>query len=75
MGIAGEFEHPRFQQALDAVIAACRKHGVVPAYLVSKASELKACYERGFRVLSVSYDIGLFTAALADARREMESIL
>lgn len=64
MGIPAQFEHPRFLEAMDALVAACRRHGVAPGFL--PASPEAACHwiEKGFRVLSLGSDIGVYMGAV-----------
>ena len=33
MGIPAQFEHPRFLEAMDALVAACNRHRVAPGFL------------------------------------------
>lgn len=72
LGIPGQFDHSRYQEAVQLILACCQKYGVIPAYLASGSQEAKSCLKRGFRVLSLNYDVGLFTNALSMACREME---
>lgn len=70
LGIPGQFDHPRYQEAVDMVLTSCRLHGRAPAYLASGAQEARTCLQRGFRVLSLNYDVGLFTSALSAVCQE-----
>ena len=48
-------DDPRFHSAIDAILAACARHGVVPG--IHANEELAAMWiERGFRLVTVGYD-------------------
>jgi len=74
LGIPGQFGHPRYQEAVNLILASCQRHGVVPAYLVGGSQEAISCLARGFRILSLNYDVGLFTTALSAVCREVEEL-
>ena len=60
MGIPAQFEHPRFLGAMDALVAACQKHGIAPGFLPPSPESAVHWIEKGFRVLSLGSDIGVF---------------
>lgn len=75
MGIPAQFEHPRFLAAMDALVAACRRHGVAPGFLPPTPESAVHWLRQGFRALSLGTDIGVFMTgvrafrkAVADAR-------
>ena len=74
LGIPGQFEHPHYEQAFATILASCLRHNVVPAYLVSGPAAAEQCLASGFRMLSLNYDIGLFSAALTQMSREVSAI-
>lgn len=57
--------HADFDAAIEAIIDACARHGVVPGIHCSPELAAKR-YEQGFRMLSVGYDFGPVMAALRD---------
>jgi 2-keto-3-deoxy-L-rhamnonate aldolase RhmA len=65
MGIPGQFEHPAFQQDLERLLAACRRHGKFAACMASDLTTLSEWKRRGFRLISCSYDIALLQSQLA----------
>ena len=76
MGITGQFDHPDFLAAVDRLVAACRKYGKTPGFLVTDTASARAWIARGFRCLGYSTDIGLMQGALATGiagMREMTS--
>ena len=56
LGIPGEFAHPRFIDAIDRVVEACRRNGVTPAILVSDDASARQFGERGFRMMAHGID-------------------
>ncbi len=80
LGIFGQLDHPRFLEALAAVVAACRNYGKSPGILFAQTSELPAYHEMGFRFLACGSDAGFVTggarqtvAALNEALEDCES--
>ena len=72
LGVPGQFDHPSYVAALDAVIAACRKHGKSAGILLYDHAAFGPHLDRGFRFLGVGSE-GSFiaegaAAALAAAR-------
>jgi len=65
MGIPGRFDHPDFEAAIDAVLAACQKHNKPAGFLAPTVEWGRAWMARGFRMVSYSYDIGLLGGALS----------
>lgn len=64
MGIPAQFDHPRFLEAWDALPAACRKHGVAPAFLPVSPAELERANASGYRVLSLGTDLSSYTQSV-----------
>lgn len=64
MGIPAQFDHPRFLAAMDSLVSACRRHGVAPGFLPPTADSAAHWIEKGFRVISLGSDIGVFLDAL-----------
>jgi 2-keto-3-deoxy-L-rhamnonate aldolase RhmA len=64
MQMAQNFEHPDFEQALDRVAAACRKHGKAAGILLPKLDYLADWIARGFTFLVVGSDGGCVAGGL-----------
>lgn len=58
LGIFGQFEHPRYVEVLNAVVAACREHGKAAGILLDDTSQFDAMYELGFRFIGCGSDTG-----------------
>ncbi len=64
MGIPGQLEHERLGAALDTVLAACKKHGKIPALGGIYGKELLTRYlGLGFRMMLAGNDLSLLQGA------------
>ena len=59
MGIPAQFDHPRLLQAMDDLVAACRRHGVAPGFLPPTPESAAHWIGKGFRMVSLGSDIGV----------------
>ncbi len=64
MGVPGQFDHPQFLRAMDDLVAACRRHGVAPGFLPPTEESAVHWISKGFRMLSLGSDIGVFLNAM-----------
>ena len=64
MGIPGQFDHPKLQGAVDKIAEAAAKHGKAAATLAVDTAWGEDFMERGYRMMSWSYDIALFQSGL-----------
>ncbi len=62
--VPGQTEHPTMQAGIDAILSACESHGKAAACLAGSIDTANDWIERGFRMVSYSYDIGLLAGAL-----------
>jgi 2-keto-3-deoxy-L-rhamnonate aldolase RhmA len=60
MGIPAQFDHPRLLQAMDDLVAACKRHGVAPGFLPPTQEAAAHWIGKGFRMISLGSDIGVF---------------
>lgn len=65
MGIAGRFDHPRFQEALDRIVEACRRHGKIAGAGARDAEAAAPFIARGFSAITIASDVQLVMAGLA----------
>jgi 2-keto-3-deoxy-L-rhamnonate aldolase RhmA len=70
MGIPTQFEHPRLLAAMDALVAACERHGVAPGFLPPTAESAAHWIRKGFRAISVGSDIGVFLEGVRSFRAD-----
>jgi 2-keto-3-deoxy-L-rhamnonate aldolase RhmA len=73
MGIPAQFEHPRFLGAMEALVAACRRHRVAPGFLPATPELARFWISKGFRVLSLGSDIGVFLSSMRNFRAQVEA--
>jgi 2-dehydro-3-deoxyglucarate aldolase/4-hydroxy-2-oxoheptanedioate aldolase len=66
LGIPGQFDHPQFTSAVDAVLAACRRHGKTPGFLASDIPGGKKLLDQGFRILAYGGDLWLYQNTLRE---------
>jgi 2-keto-3-deoxy-L-rhamnonate aldolase RhmA len=60
MGIPAQFDHPKLLGAMDDLVAICQKYSVAPGFLAPTQESAAHWISRGFRVLSLGSDIGVF---------------
>lgn len=65
MGIPGQFDHPRFLEALERVLAACKRAEKPAACLVGDVAGGTDWMRRGFQMIAYSGDLWLLQSALA----------
>jgi 2-keto-3-deoxy-L-rhamnonate aldolase RhmA len=66
LGIPGQFEHPRFKQALSTVLAACQRHGKTPGFMATSIDHGKTLLDLGFRMLAYGGDLWLYQNAVRE---------
>ncbi len=71
MGIAAQFDHPLFLDAMDALVASCRRHGVAPGFLPATPESAAHWIGKGFRALSLGSDVGLFLNGVRSFRQSV----
>ncbi len=64
LGIPGQFDHPKFNGAVDRIIAAARTHQKSLGRLVTTVEEGAKLFADGFDMIIYSTDIGLLQTAL-----------
>lgn len=64
LGIFGQFDHPYYLQALEAVATACRKHGKCAGIPLNNPGELRARVEMGYRFLGCGGDAGFISTGM-----------
>ena len=64
LGIPGQFDHPDFLAAIDAVVQACRRHGKAVGRLVPDVATGADYFAKGFDFLCYSGDVWVYQAAV-----------
>lgn len=57
MGIPGQLDHPRYLKAVETVIAACQKHGVLPGIAGGDPTFVRYWRDKGMRVFWCAADV------------------
>jgi 2-keto-3-deoxy-L-rhamnonate aldolase RhmA len=60
MGFHAQFNHPRLLQAMEDLVSVCRRYGVAPGFLPPTQESAAHWISKGFRMISLSSDIGVF---------------
>jgi 2-keto-3-deoxy-L-rhamnonate aldolase RhmA len=75
MGIHGDYENARFQEAVQAVAAACRAHDVAFGIAGIKSADLLARFvDLGLRFISAGTDVGMLTEAATARAHELRAL-
>lgn len=67
LGIPGQFDHPEFLRAMDAIIAAAKKHGKALGRLVPNTEQGIGFFKQGFDFVCYSGDVWVLRDALGAA--------
>jgi len=67
LGIPGKLEDPVLVRAVEAVMAACEKHGVVSAIHTNDVKLTTAWARRGMRMVSINSEVGLLVSGVRSA--------
>jgi 2-dehydro-3-deoxyglucarate aldolase/4-hydroxy-2-oxoheptanedioate aldolase len=75
MGIPAQFDHPRFLEAMDALVVACQRYGVAPGFLPPNLTNAIHWISKGFRAISLGSDIGVYMTAIKSFREQVENAI
>lgn len=64
LGIPGQFEHPRYRDAVERVLAACAAHDKSPGILAGSVAQARDFLRQGFRCVAYGGDLWLYGQAL-----------
>lgn len=74
MGIPGQFEHPRFIEAMRTVCAAAKEHGKHAAMQPGTIDQVKAWAAHGFDVFGFQTDIAAYRGAVTGAFQKLREL-
>ena len=66
LGIPGQFDHPRYQAAVQQVLEAARRHGKAAGFMAANVGQGRELLAQGFRILAYGGDLWLYQQALAE---------
>ena len=75
LGIPGQFDHPRYEEAVRAVIEACRRHGKAAGFQPGSPEQVRWALSRGFSCLSYGVDSAVYRQALLDSMAEVRRLM
>lgn len=67
LGVPGQLEDPVLVRAIESVIAACQKHGVIPAIHTNDVRLTASWARRGMRMVSINSEAGLLVGGVRSA--------
>jgi 2-dehydro-3-deoxyglucarate aldolase/4-hydroxy-2-oxoheptanedioate aldolase len=70
MGIPAQFDHPRFLNAMNMLAERCRYYNVAAGFLPATPADAAHWINKGFRMISLGSDIGVYVNALTRFRDE-----
>jgi 2-keto-3-deoxy-L-rhamnonate aldolase RhmA len=65
LGIPAQFDHPRYLDAVDKILAACKKHGKTPGFMAGDETWARDYKAKGFRMIAYSTDVMILRDGLA----------
>ena len=74
MGRPGELTHPQQTQAVENVIASCRRHGVAPGIAVGSLAAAKEWIAKGMRFVCCQSDVMILATAFNQITKELRGL-
>ncbi len=71
LGIPGAFDHPKFQEAMEKITSAAKKHGKSLGRLVGNAEQAIAFHKQGFDFICYSGDVWVLRDGLSAATKSI----
>jgi len=66
MGIPGQFDHPRYADAIICILAAARRYGKAAGIMATSIESAQALLAQGFRILAYGGDLWIYQQVLRD---------
>jgi 4-hydroxy-2-oxoheptanedioate aldolase len=74
LGVPGQFEHPQVVSTIDALIAQCNRHGVVPGIQTRGTAMSKFWAERGMRFIGTSGEHALLLEKAKETVAQLRAV-
>ncbi len=74
LGIPGQFEHPRYRDAIDRMVAAARAHGKILGVMSASDAWSRQYWDLGYRLFAAGVDAHLLQAALRQSLVALRAI-
>ena len=75
LGIPGQFDHPRFSEAVDRVISAADANDKAGGYMPLSIEDAQLRIDQGFRCLAYGGDLWLYQKTLAEGLKAVRELL
>jgi 2-dehydro-3-deoxyglucarate aldolase/4-hydroxy-2-oxoheptanedioate aldolase len=75
LGIPGQFEHPRYREAVERVLDAANRHGKAAGFMATSTAQGAALLAEGFRIVAYGGDVWLYRRALREGLDALRSSL
>jgi 2-dehydro-3-deoxyglucarate aldolase/4-hydroxy-2-oxoheptanedioate aldolase len=73
MGIPGQFDHPKFNEAMNHVAKVARKHGKVAGFMATDATWIDRAKAMGYTMLAAGTDTALLQQAFSQLIQGMQT--
>jgi 2-dehydro-3-deoxyglucarate aldolase/4-hydroxy-2-oxoheptanedioate aldolase len=73
MGIPGQFDHPKFSEAMTHVAQVARKHGKVAGFMATDATWIERAKAMGYTMLAAGTDTALLQQAFGQLIQGIQS--
>jgi 2-keto-3-deoxy-L-rhamnonate aldolase RhmA len=74
LGIPAQFDNPQFLDAVDTVLAACKKYNKTPGIMAGGIDAGRDWIKRGFRAIAYNGDLWIYQQALAEGVATMRQL-
>lgn len=75
LGIFGQFDHPKFKEALKATSDAARKAGKTCGILLTNPDQLSGYYELGYRFFTLGADIAFINNGALNTVKQLNKVI
>lgn len=75
LGIPGEFDHPKFEDAIQRVSAAAEKHNKFAGFMALNLDDARRMHASGFRCIAYGGDLWVYQQALKQGIDEVRTIV
>lgn len=66
LGIPGQYDHPRYVEAVQRVLTAAQRHGKAAGIMATGVGQARALLAQGFRIVGYCGDVSLYQQALRE---------
>ena len=74
LGIPAQFDHPKYVDAIDRLVAAAKKHNKVLGLLAADETWSRSYWARGFRIFAVGVDAHLLQGAIRQGIKPLNEL-